>query len=67
VDDHGGWSYTTVVARAIADFLPRAANAESVEIRWWGIDEVDGLLLHEGFAGAWPQLRGMLITIAGAG
>jgi 8-oxo-dGTP diphosphatase len=66
VVDHGGWSYTTVVARAVADFLPHAANAESVEIRWWDIDDVDRLHLHDGFAGAWPQLRGML-TIAGAG
>jgi 8-oxo-dGTP pyrophosphatase MutT (NUDIX family) len=67
VDDHGGWSYTTVVARAVADFLPHAANAESVEVRWWSIDEVDGLPLHAGFAGAWPQLRGMLSSVAGPG
>ena len=64
IDDHGGWSYTTVVAAIVesfaADFRPHAANAESVEIRWWHADEVDQLPLHLGFASAWPQLRTLL-------
>ena len=59
VDDHGGWSYTTVVAEALADLRPHAANAESVDIRWWSIDEVASLPLHSGFASAWPVLRPM--------
>ena len=63
VDDHGGWSYTTVVAEALTELRPHAANAESIEIRWWLIDEVDTLPLHVGFASAWPELR-RLITIA---
>ncbi|HEY2167189.1 MAG TPA: NUDIX hydrolase [Jatrophihabitantaceae bacterium] len=57
VDDHGGWSYTTVVAEALAELRPHAANAESVEIRWWSIAEVSALPLHSGFASAWPVLR----------
>jgi 8-oxo-dGTP pyrophosphatase MutT (NUDIX family) len=60
VDDHGGWSYTTVVAFARDEIAPHAANSESVEIRWWPIDEVAGLPLHFGFATAWPQLRALL-------
>ncbi|HJQ42915.1 MAG TPA: NUDIX hydrolase [Jatrophihabitantaceae bacterium] len=60
VDDHGGWSYTTVVATALAEFVPHAANSESVEIRWWPIDAVEHLPLHLGFARAWPQLRELL-------
>lgn len=60
VDDHGGWSYTTVVARAIADIAPHAANAESLDVRWWRIDEVATLPLHHGFASAWPRLRALL-------
>lgn len=60
VDEHGGWSYTTVLARAaamaeLADLAP--ANAESVAVRWWRVDEVAGLALHSGFAAAWPHLR----------
>src|ERR1700722_6266549 len=35
VDDHGGWSYTTVLARPRSVLSPHAANAESTEIRWW--------------------------------
>jgi 8-oxo-dGTP diphosphatase len=60
VDDHGGWSYTTVVAEALTELRPHAANAESLEIRWWLIDEVDSLPLHTGFASAWPTLRDLL-------
>ncbi|MGH8960646.1 MAG: NUDIX domain-containing protein [Jatrophihabitantaceae bacterium] len=62
IDDHGGWTYTTVLAHALADLHPRAANAESVEIRWWPMDAVAQLPLHAGFAGAWPRLRGLLGT-----
>ena len=61
VDDHGGWSYTTVVATALTDLTPHAANSESLEIRWWAIDEVEHLPLHHAFATAWPQLRELLI------
>ena len=60
VDDHGGWSYTTVVAVALGELAPHAANPESIEIRWWPIDDVTGLALHSGFATAWPQLLTLL-------
>jgi 8-oxo-dGTP diphosphatase len=56
-DDHGGWSYTTVVARARGDIRPRAANAESTAVGWWAITDIDSLPLHRGLAGAWPRLR----------
>ena len=60
VDDHGGWSYTTVLAVTVAEVHPHAANAESTEIRWWHIGEVESLPLHGGFAAAWPHLRDLL-------
>ncbi|HZE51303.1 MAG TPA: NUDIX domain-containing protein [Jatrophihabitantaceae bacterium] len=56
-DDHGGWSYTTVVAHPRASIHPHAANAESTEIRWWPTGDIDQLPLHRGLAGAWPRLR----------
>jgi 8-oxo-dGTP diphosphatase len=56
-EDHGGWSYTTVVARARGDISPHPANAESTAIRWWPSAEVERLPLHRGLAGAWPRLR----------
>jgi 8-oxo-dGTP diphosphatase len=60
VDDHGGWSYTTVLARTTARMSLAPANAESVAVRWWLLDEVAGLALHRGFAAAWPHLRARL-------
>jgi 8-oxo-dGTP diphosphatase len=55
--DHGGWSYTTVVARPLAIVHPVAANWESEDVRWCDLDEVDRLPLHPGFAQSWPGLR----------
>jgi 8-oxo-dGTP diphosphatase len=57
VDEHGGWSYTTVLVRAVRAVELEPANAESVAIRWWPVEEVDGLPLHVGFAATWPRLR----------
>jgi 8-oxo-dGTP pyrophosphatase MutT (NUDIX family) len=64
VDDHGGWSYTTVLARALdglGELDARPVNAESIAIRWWPIDEVEALPLHYGFAGTWPRLRELIL------
>ncbi|MEO6500764.1 MAG: NUDIX hydrolase [Jatrophihabitantaceae bacterium] len=57
IDDHHGWSYTTVVARATRAVRPYAANAESVTVRWHAVAEVAGLRLHPGFASAWARLQ----------
>jgi 8-oxo-dGTP diphosphatase len=56
VDEHGGWSYTTILARTDENLRVAPANAESTAIRWWAIAEVAGLRLHHGFAAAWPAL-----------
>lgn len=56
VDDHGGWSYTTVTAAVRSPFQPHAANWESTEIRWWAAPDVAALPLHPGFARTWPRL-----------
>lgn len=67
VDDHGGWSYTTVVAALPAGRVRptlAARNSESVEIRWWPDDEVLGLALHPGLRGAWPRLRERPVRLA---
>ncbi|MBP2458615.1 8-oxo-dGTP pyrophosphatase MutT (NUDIX family) [Clavibacter michiganensis] len=55
--DLGFWSYTTVTARTVRPFEPRVADAESIELRWVPVGEVDGLELHPGFGRAWPMLR----------
>ena len=57
VDDHGGWSYATVVARATRPVQPLATDGESVAVRWHPVEQVAGLRLHSGFAAAWRRLR----------
>jgi len=55
--DHEDWSYTTVVADEIGAVTPSATDAESLEVRWVAVDEVDALPLLPAFAAAWPGLR----------
>ena len=51
------WFYDTVIAHCDDDAGAHVANAESVELEWVAIDEVDQRPLHGGFAAAWPVLR----------
>ncbi|MBE7163396.1 MAG: NUDIX hydrolase, partial [Williamsia herbipolensis] len=60
VDDHGGWSYTTIVARGDGGIVVHPVNAESTAVCWWELDAVGRLPLHRGFAAAWPQLRDLI-------
>jgi 8-oxo-dGTP pyrophosphatase MutT (NUDIX family) len=55
VDDHGGWAYTTVIARLLRP-APFRLNHESAEVRWVPITEVGALELHPGFAVSWPSV-----------
>lgn len=60
VDDHGGWSYTTVVARAAEELPVAIRGGESLELRWFpvaALGTVDGPPLHPGFAQTWPVVR----------
>ncbi|MGI8880042.1 MAG: NUDIX domain-containing protein [Jatrophihabitans sp.] len=59
VEDHVGWSYTTVVASLAGEgpaFAPSALNRESTDIRWWTRSEVPALPLHHALARHWPVL-----------
>lgn len=55
-DDHGGWSYTTVVAAAPSRLPVSEESGETVELRWVPEAEVVRLPLHPGFAATWPGL-----------
>jgi len=57
VDDHGGWSYVTVLAEATGMSPIRGLNFESIELRWVRVEDVDRLPLHPGFAVTWPALK----------
>lgn len=54
--DLGFWSYVTVAVEAVEQFEPTIGDAESLELRWVPVDEVDTLPLHPGFAASWPAL-----------
>lgn len=57
VDDHGGWSYTTVVGRARDGVLPTGLTGETLEVRWVRADSLGDLPLHPGFAATWETVR----------
>jgi len=60
--DLGWWSYSTVVASAEQAFEPVIGDAESIEVRWVPVGDVDGLPLHPGFGERWPSLRADLFA-----
>ena len=60
-DDHGGWSYNTVVAAEVGDAGARPTSAETVEVRWCRVGSLPGL--HPGFAATWPVVRDALTPI----
>jgi len=60
LDDHGGWSYQTVIGVAPAPFEARSASPETSDAAWVAAAEVERLALHPGFAAQWPALRDSL-------
>ena len=59
-DDHGGWSYQTVIASAPRPFPVRAVSSETSQVSWVAAEDVAALDLHPGFAEQWPVLRAAL-------
>lgn len=56
---HPDWTYTTVVAQAMAPFEPRVADPESLEVAWVDVAALDRYPLLPAFADALPELRTM--------
>jgi 8-oxo-dGTP diphosphatase len=56
-DDHGDWSYQTVIAAAPRPFPVRPASSETSQAAWVAARDVAALHLHPGFAEQWPLLR----------
>ena len=59
-DDHGGWSYTSVLAEAADPFAVRSDDDETDEVAWVAAPQVASLGLHPGLAAHWQQLQGEL-------
>jgi 8-oxo-dGTP diphosphatase len=60
-DDHGGWSYTTVLAWTDRRDEVRPLSPESDRLAWYALDAVNDLPLHWGFKLAWPDLRNLIV------
>ena len=55
-DDHGGWTYWTVLATAPHLVPADGQSRETAEVRWVRRDDVRRLPLHPGFAATWARL-----------
>lgn len=66
-DDHGNWRYDTVIATSEDDADAHAANAESEDLRWVPLDDVDTFPLHAGLASSWPALRPRVVAAIAVG
>src|SRR5215467_552191 len=62
-DDHGGWSYTSVLAQAAEPFPVFSDDDESEEVGWVGPGDVGRLDLHPGFGAHWHELRAELSPV----
>jgi 8-oxo-dGTP pyrophosphatase MutT (NUDIX family) len=60
--EHPAWTYTTVVADVAPGYHiePRAADPESLEVRWVGLADLGSLTLLPAFGDALPRLLTML-------
>ncbi|WP_051722501.1 NUDIX domain-containing protein [Streptomyces albus] len=61
-DEHGGWTFHTVIARTLEPFRPRPGNGEALAHRWCTPAELPTLPLHPGLAAAWPAILTALET-----
>jgi 8-oxo-dGTP diphosphatase len=62
VDDHGGWSYTTVLARPARSLEPAdlRLDGESNGVAWVPLRRFGEVPLHPGLAASLPRLAGLL-------
>lgn len=59
-DEHGGWSYATVLASGPAGTAASPTGGESIDVAWVPVAAVEDKDLHPGFAATWPSLRAAL-------
>ena len=63
VDDHGGWAYTTVLARPVGELDPSrlTLDGESTGVAWVALASLHRVTLHPGLAGSLDRLRPLLL------
>ncbi|WP_131736185.1 NUDIX domain-containing protein [Actinomadura roseirufa] len=57
VEDHGGWSFTSVTGTVPERADVRPASRETRKAEWVRAEEVEDRKLFAPFAGSWPRLR----------
>jgi hypothetical protein len=62
-DDHGGWTYQTVLANTAFPLAAAAVSEETSHVAWVPVADVERLRLHPGFAGQWASLRAALTPL----
>ncbi|MFJ6722228.1 NUDIX hydrolase [Streptomyces sp. NPDC091259] len=62
-DDHGGWSYDTVIVSVDQRMAVRPVDDESLALAWVPLGEVLSINLHPGFAASWPTVRTALDSV----
>jgi hypothetical protein len=67
IDDHGGWAYTTVLARPARSIEPAdlRLDGESDGVAWVPLAGLTDVDLHPGLAGSLARLRPLLADAAG--
>ncbi|GAA2208550.1 hypothetical protein GCM10009850_040080 [Nonomuraea monospora] len=60
LDDHGGWTFETVIAESAELLAAAPANRESTELRWLALPEITSRRLHPGFAATWSEIQGAI-------
>lgn len=63
VDDHGGWSYTTIVASSTTELDVEPLDGESTALEWVPLRAVADRPLHPGFAAGWPAHLQLMIEV----
>jgi ADP-ribose pyrophosphatase YjhB (NUDIX family) len=63
LEDHGGWSYETVIGSLPSRAKVRPRSFESAEVAWVRAEEVADRTLFPAFADAWPTLRKSLYRV----
>ena len=62
-DDHGGWTYRTVLGCASGPLVAFPVSEETKEVAWVPVDNVVSFRLHPGFAEQWSALRVVLMPV----
>lgn len=63
LEDHGDWSYQTIVAFHHGEQLTFVKNHETQDLQWFEFHQVEQLPLHPSFARSWPEINARILGI----